>query len=176
MPLLCILTIVISTDILSRCFFIFQFQCSFPMKTALIPGSEHQGLQMPVENVYQKHPGSVSNWWLKLPAVNFPLSRLELYLSCDCLLFSPKLGCGSILETAPLGLNNAYLLSLGPNQGCPRVVDGGQFWLRVLGEEERLLASSKWGWGFSTKGSSGCTACKGNETDINGNNKSLNWV
>lgn len=37
------------------------------------------------------------------------------------------------------------LSSLVPHQGCSRVVDGGQFRLRVLGEEKRLLASPKWG-------------------------------
>lgn len=49
------------------------------------------------------------------------------------------------------------LLSLVPDQGCPRVVDGGQFRLRVLGEEKRLLAPPKRGRGLPTQGSCRCS-------------------
>lgn len=91
------------------------------------------------------------------PPVNFPLNSLDLYLIYECVLFSPKPGFGSVLETAPVRLNERYLLSLVPDQGCPRVVDGGQFRLRVLGEEKRLLAPPKRGRGLPTQGSCRCS-------------------
>lgn len=105
-----------------------------------------QGLQMSVENIY--HTTS----WVKLmdkvilPPMNFPLDCLELKLIWLT---------GSVLATAPVRLNERYLLSLVPDQGCPRVVDGGQFRLWVLGEEKGLLAPPKWGRGLPAQGTCG---------------------
>lgn len=48
------------------------------------------------------------------------------------------------------------LLSLAPDHGCPRVVDGGQFRLGVLGEEKRLLAPPQRGRGLPAQGPCGC--------------------
>lgn len=77
------------------------------------------------------------------------------------MLFSPDLGCGSVVETATVRLNERYLSSLVPDQGCSRVVDGGQFRLRVLGEEKRLLAPPQWGRGLPAQGPCGCPAWEG---------------
>lgn len=107
-----------------------------------------QGLQMSVENIY--HTTSWVSFKLMdkviLPPMNFPLDCLELKLIWLT---------GSVLATAPVRLNERYLLSLVPDQGCPRVVDGGQFRLWVLGEEKRLLAPPKWGRGLPAQGTCG---------------------
>lgn len=50
-------------------------------------------------------------------------------------------------------VNGWYLSSLIPDQGGPRVVDGGQLRLRVLGEEERLLYSPQRGRRLAAQGS-----------------------
>lgn len=90
------------------------------------------------------------------PSLNFPLNCLELYLIYDNVLSSSKLSCGFVLETVSVRLNERYLSSLVPHHGCSRVVDGGQFWLRVLGEEKRLLAPPQRGWGLPAQGPCGC--------------------
>ena len=43
----------------------------------------------------------------------------------------------------PRTLNQAYLPSLVPDQCGSGVVDGGELWFRILGEEEGLLAPSQ---------------------------------
>ena len=90
--------------------------------------------------------------------MNFPLNCLELDLIYDHVLFSPDSRLQLCFGNR---LNERYLLSLAPHQGCPRVVDGGQFWLRVLGEEKRLLAPPKWGRGLPAQGSCGCPTWEG---------------
>lgn len=71
--------------------------------------------------------------------MNFLPDCFDVELICDCepnsCTASRKGRPGAlVLETAAVGFNERYLLSL-PHHGRPRVVDGGQFRLRVLGEK-----------------------------------------
>lgn len=104
------------------------------------------------------HPGRVSNW-----RMNFLPGCFDVELICDCepnsCTASWKVPGALVLETAAVGFNERYLLSL-PHHGPPRVVDGGQFRLRVLGEKQRLLAPPERGGGLSAQGSRGRTGCK----------------
>lgn len=88
------------------------------------------------------------------PPVNFPLGRSEWELISHCVLFGLPLCFGNTL-------GESYLFCLAPDQGCSRVVDGGQFGLRVLGEEDGLLAPPQWGRGLSAQGTCRCPSCCG---------------
>lgn len=114
-----------------------------------------QGLQMTEENIYHTTCWASFNLMDKvvLLPMNFStgLFRIKVNLWL-CAVQPPNDDCSSVLETAPVRINESYLLSLVPDQSCPGVVDGGQFRLRVLGKEERLLAPPKWGWGLPAQG------------------------
>lgn len=86
---------------------------------------------------------------LLLPPVNFPQARLEWELISDCVLFGLQLCFGNMLE-------ESYLFCLAPDQRRSRVVDGGQFRLRVLGKEDGLLAPPQRGGGLSAQGTRRC--------------------
>lgn len=84
-----------------------------------------------------------------LPPMNFPQARSEWELISECVLFGLQLCFGNTPE-------ESYLFCLAPDQGRSRVVDGGQFRLRVLGKEDGLLAPPQRGRGLSAQGTCRC--------------------
>lgn len=87
-----------------------------------------------------------------LPPPNFPLAghlRPAAFFFWTAALFWKR------------GWRKSYLFCLAPDQGRSRVVDGGQFRFRVLGEEDGLLAPPQRGRGLSTQGTCWCPSCRG---------------
>lgn len=93
-------------------------------------------------------------WTHLSPQWLFPLNCLELKLIYDSVFFSAWYLAAALFWKQSLErVNGWYLSSLIPDQGGPRVVDGGQLRLRVLGEEERLLYSPQRGRRLAAQGS-----------------------
>ncbi|KAF3846443.1 hypothetical protein F7725_003521, partial [Dissostichus mawsoni] len=72
------------------------------------------------------------------------------------------------METAPVRLSLKYLSSLFPDHGRPGVVDGGQFRIRVLGEEKGLRAPPQRGGGLPTQAWRSSGSAKMLETTLRG--------
>lgn len=93
--------------------------------------------------------------------MNFPQARSEWEFISDRVLSGLQLCFGNTLE-------ERYLFRLAPDQGRSRVVDGGQFRLRVLGKEDGLLAPPQRGRGLSTQGTCRCPSWgEGSKRNLN---------